>query len=161
MENTKLQDRARDELYSHINRCGVLQATGDDQEHWMEETIEYIGERYPDLSDSDLKYLREVGIRFCQPAIPHGGSDEPEDEAEAQPEAEALTDEVVSEEPIAVDVVPEEPIAVDVVPEEPIAVDVVPEEPVAAEVVSAEPVASQDESEGLVANEATAENTTV
>ena len=161
MENTKLQDRARDELYSHINRCGVLQATGDDQEHWMEETLEYIGERYPDLSDSDLKYLREVGIRFCQPAIPHGGSDEPEDEAEAQPEAEALTDEVVSAEPIAVDVVPEEPIAAEVVSAEPIAVDVVPEEPVAAEVVSAEPVASQDESEGLVANEATVENTTV
>ena len=143
MENEKLQDRARDELFSHINRCGVLQATGDDQEHWMEETIEYIGERYPNLSDSDLKFLREVGIRFCQPAIPHGGSDEPEAEAqaEAQPEGEAVTDEVVSEEPIAVEVVSAEPIAV--------------------EVVSAESVTNQDESEGLVANGAAAENTTV
>ena len=143
MENEKLQDRARDELFSHINRCGVLQATGDDQEHWMEETIEYIGERYPDLSDSDLKFLREVGIRFCQPAIPHGGSDEPEAEAqaEAQPEAEAVTDEVVSEEPVAVEVLSAEPIAVDL--------------------VSAESVTNQDESEGLVANGAAAENTTV
>lgn len=153
MENEKLQDRARDELFSHINRCGVLQATGDDQEHWMEETIEYIGERYPDLSDSDLKFLREVGIRFCQPAIPHGGSDEPEaeDQAEAQPEAEAVTDEVVSEEPVAVEAVSEEPIAVEVVSAEPIAV----------EVVAAESVTNQDESEGLVANGAAAENTTV
>ncbi len=151
MENEKLQDRARDELFSHINRCGVLQATGDDQEHWMEETIEYIGERYPDLSDSDLKFLREVGIRFCQPAIPHGGSDEPEAEAEAQPEAEALTDEVVSEEPIAVEDVSAEPIAVQDVSAEPIAVDA----------VSAESITNQDESEGLVANGAAAENTTV
>ncbi len=153
MENEKLQDRARDELFSHINRCGVLQATGDDQEHWMEETIEYIGERYPDLSDSDLKFLREVGIRFCQPAIPHGGSDEPEAEAqdEAQPEADAVTVEVVSEEPIAVEDVSAEPIAVQDVSAEPIAVDA----------VSAESITNQDESEGLVANGAAAENTTV
>ncbi len=153
MENEKLQDRARDELFSHINRCGVLQATGDDQEHWMEETIEYIGERYPDLSDSDLKFLREVGIRFCQPAIPHGGSDEPEAEAqaEAQPEGEAVTDEVVSEEPIAVEDVSAEPIAVQDVSAEPIAVDA----------VSAESITNQDESEGLVANGAAADNTTV
>jgi hypothetical protein len=103
VENEKLQDRARDELFSHINRCGVLQATGDDQEHWMEETIEYIGERYPDLSDSDLKVLREVGIRFCQPAIPHGGSGGPEDDAkaEAQPEAEVQAERAVSEESAA------------------------------------------------------------
>ena len=107
MENEKLQDRARDELFSHINRCGVLQATGEDQEHWMEETIEYIGERYPDLSDADLKSLHEVGIRFCQPAIPHGGSTEPEADsevkAEAGPDAEAPADEVVSEEPASLE----------------------------------------------------------
>ncbi len=151
MENEKLQDRARDELFSHINRCGLLQATGDDQEHWMEETIEYIGERYPDLSDSDLKFLREVGIRFCQPAIPHGGSDEPEAEAEAEaePEAEAVTDGVVSEEPV------------EVVSTEPIAVEVFSAEPIAVEVASEESVANQDESEGLVANETAVENTTV
>ena len=143
MENEKLQDRARDELFSHINRCGVLQATGDDQEHWMEETIEYIGERYPDLSDSDLKVLREVGIRFCQPAIPHGGSDESEDEAdaEAQPEAETVTEEVVSEEPVADAGEPEGLVSVKGESEELVAVD--------------------QESEDLVANGAGAENTAV
>ena len=41
----KLKDRARDELFSHINRCGVLQAEDDDSKLWMDETIEYIGER--------------------------------------------------------------------------------------------------------------------
>ena len=64
--------RARDELFSHINRCGVLQAEEDDQRHWMDETIDYLAERYPDLSDGDLQDLYSVGIRFCQPAIPHG-----------------------------------------------------------------------------------------
>ncbi len=68
----KLMERARDELFSHINRCGVLQAEDDDKKHWMNETIDYIGERYPDLSDGDLTGLREIGIRFCQPAIAHG-----------------------------------------------------------------------------------------
>ena len=67
-------DRARDELFSHINRCGVLQADEDDQRHWMDETIEYLGERYPDLSDADLGQLHQIGIRFCKPAISHGSS---------------------------------------------------------------------------------------
>lgn len=72
MADEKLMDRARDELFSHINRCGVLQAEGGDQQTWMDETIEYIAERYPDLSDADLKALYNVGIRFCQPAIAYG-----------------------------------------------------------------------------------------
>ena len=65
-------DRARDELFSHINRCGVLQASAEDQKTWMEETIDYLAERYPDLGDLDLDALFQVGMRFCQPAIPHG-----------------------------------------------------------------------------------------
>ena len=68
----KTMDRARDELFSHINRCGVLQAAEDDQKTWMDETIDYLGERYPDLSDPDLKGLYSVGIRFCKPAIRNG-----------------------------------------------------------------------------------------
>lgn len=72
MPNDQLKDRARDELFSHINRCGVLQASLEDQKQWMDETIEYIGERYPDLTDTDLKDLHRIGIHFCKPAIPHG-----------------------------------------------------------------------------------------
>jgi hypothetical protein len=72
MADEKLMDRARDELFSHINRCGVLQAEAEDQRTWMDETIEYIAERYPDLSDADLAGLHEMGIRFCQPAIKYG-----------------------------------------------------------------------------------------
>ena len=69
MPKEKLIAQARDELFSHINRCGVLQASSDDQSQWMTETIDYIGERYPDLSDGDLAGLHTVGMRFCQPAI--------------------------------------------------------------------------------------------
>jgi hypothetical protein len=78
-------DRARDELFSHINRCGVLQAGEEDQKHWMDETIEYIGERYPDLADADLGQLYEIGIRFCKPAIARGAASN----AITAPEAEA------------------------------------------------------------------------
>ncbi|MGW8268813.1 MAG: hypothetical protein ACWGSQ_20775 [Longimicrobiales bacterium] len=72
MAKENMVTRARDELFSHINRCGVLQAEEDDQRHWMDETIDYLAERYPDLTDGDLQDLYSVGIRFCQPAIPHG-----------------------------------------------------------------------------------------
>jgi hypothetical protein len=72
LSKEKILDRARDELFSHINRCGVLQAGDGDQGTWMDETIEYLGERYPDLTDGDMVELRDIGIRFCKPAIPHG-----------------------------------------------------------------------------------------
>ena len=74
MQKEKLMDRARDELFSHINRCGVLQASNDDQKVWMEETIDYLAERYPDLGDLELDQLHAVGLRFCQPALEHGAS---------------------------------------------------------------------------------------
>lgn len=70
----KILERARDELFSHINRCGVLQASEEDQRHWMDETIDYIGERYPDLSDGDLQDLYTVGMRFCKPAVAYGST---------------------------------------------------------------------------------------
>jgi hypothetical protein len=71
-DKAKLKDRARDELFSHINRCGVLDAAEADQTQWMEETMEYLAERYPDLADADLQELFTLGMRFCRPAIPHG-----------------------------------------------------------------------------------------
>ena len=74
MQKEKLMDRARDELFSHINRCGVLQASADDQKVWMDETIDYLAERYPDLGDVDLDQLHAVGMRFCAPALNHGSA---------------------------------------------------------------------------------------
>ncbi len=84
----KTLDRARDELFSHINRCGVLQAAEDDQKNWMDETIDYLGERYPELSQAELQDLHSVGIRFCMPAIRNGvASSEQETEQETETES--------------------------------------------------------------------------
>ena len=73
MGKEKLLERARDELFSHINRCGVINAVEGDQRQWMDEPIDYIRERYPDLSEVDLSGLHEIGTRFCQPAISRKG----------------------------------------------------------------------------------------
>ena len=62
-------ERARDELFSHIHRCGVLKALPEHQVEWMDETIEYISERYPELSRDALGELRTMGLRFCSPVI--------------------------------------------------------------------------------------------
>jgi len=40
----------------------------------MDDTIEYMAERYPDLNQEQLQELRNLGLRFCQPVIPRGGA---------------------------------------------------------------------------------------
>ena len=92
MPKEKLMERARDELFSHINRCGVLQAEDEDQKNWMDETIDYIGERYPDLSDADLKDLYAVGLRFCKPAVRRTAPTAAPEEAETGTETAAAVD---------------------------------------------------------------------
>ncbi len=72
MAEEKTLERARDELFSHINRCGVLQAAEEDQRQWMDETVDYLGERFPDLGEVHLRDLHTVGLRFCRPAIRYG-----------------------------------------------------------------------------------------
>lgn len=77
-------DRARDELFSHIHRCEVIGADPEQQEEWMDDTIDYMAERYPDLTDDQLDELRALGLRFCQPVISHGRrQDDGKDEANA------------------------------------------------------------------------------
>ena len=98
MSKENMTTRARDELFSHINRCGVLQAENDDQTHWMNETIDYLAERYPDLGDGDLQDLYSVGIRFCQPAIPHGRKRFGFEAKETAPEGEVKTESAETEE---------------------------------------------------------------
>lgn len=67
-------ERARDELFSHIQRCGVLDAETKQREEWLSDTTDYLAERYPELSGSDLEELKNIGRRYCSPAIPHGDS---------------------------------------------------------------------------------------
>ena len=60
-------DQARDELFSHILRCGVIEALPEHQKDWMDDTMLYLADRYEDLSNEELAQLRVLGERFCQP----------------------------------------------------------------------------------------------
>lgn len=72
-------DRARDELFSHIHRCGVLRATREQQIEWIEDTMTFVAERFPQLTGEDLAELRTIGTRFCQPVIDNVPPAEPSD----------------------------------------------------------------------------------
>lgn len=80
MAKQEPMERARDELFSHIHRCGVLKANPDDQDSWMTETMEYLAERYPDLGEKDLFQLKAVGMQFCKPVVSRLKLEEPADE---------------------------------------------------------------------------------
>ncbi len=86
---------ARDELFSHIQRCGVLEAEDSERGEWMKDTVEYLGERYPDLNEEQLAELSAIGHRYCQPAIPHGSNGSLEETAEGT--AEEIVEEVANE----------------------------------------------------------------
>ncbi len=64
--------RARDELMSHTIRCDVLEATMEDRVVWLEETMDYMADRYPALSDLQLARLEMIGKQFIKPVISHG-----------------------------------------------------------------------------------------
>jgi hypothetical protein len=62
-------DQARDELFSHILRCGVLEAELEHQQDWLNDTMQYLADRYIDLSDEELAGVRVLGERYCQPVV--------------------------------------------------------------------------------------------
>ena len=59
--------QARDELFSHILRCGVIDALPEHQKDWFDDTLGYLAERYEDLGEQELAQLRTLGERYCQP----------------------------------------------------------------------------------------------
>ena len=62
-------DQARDELFSHILRCGVTEAEPEHQKEWMDDTMQYLAERYANLSEEELAQVRVLGERFCKPVV--------------------------------------------------------------------------------------------
>ena len=70
-ETTRL-DHARDELMSHVVRCEVLNARMDDRHAWLDDTMEYMRQRYPFLNEMEFARLEVMGRQFNEPAIPHG-----------------------------------------------------------------------------------------
>jgi hypothetical protein len=62
-------DQARDELFSHILRCGVIEAEPPHQKDWFDDTMQYLAERYADLPEESLGQIRLLGERYCQPVV--------------------------------------------------------------------------------------------
>ncbi|HTT68043.1 MAG TPA: hypothetical protein VMF70_08445 [Gemmatimonadales bacterium] len=60
---------ARDELFSHILRCGVLEAAEEHRKDWFDDTMAYLGERYEELTPVQVQELRTLGERYCQPVV--------------------------------------------------------------------------------------------
>jgi hypothetical protein len=60
-------EQARDEMFQHIIRCGVIGSQPEHQTEWFDDTLRYLGERYHELSDAELGELRTLGLRFAQP----------------------------------------------------------------------------------------------
>jgi hypothetical protein len=87
-------DQARDELFSHILRCGVLEAATEHQKEWMDDTMQYISERYS-LTPEQITQVRALGDRFCQPVVKRTAA------AVSEPEAET-TETVETELPVEV-----------------------------------------------------------
>jgi len=61
--------QARDELFSHILRCGVLEATTDHQKEWFDDTLGYLADRYEGLTEDELADIRQLGEQYCRPVI--------------------------------------------------------------------------------------------
>jgi hypothetical protein len=61
-------EAARDELFQHIMKCGVIGSEQADQKEWFDNTMGYLQERYHELTGSDLSELRTLGERFAVPA---------------------------------------------------------------------------------------------
>ena len=68
-------EQARDELFQHIMRCGVVGAQPEHVEEWFADTIKYMTERFPELNEQQLVELKTLGLRFAQPPTSRTESD--------------------------------------------------------------------------------------
>ena len=84
-------DLARDELFQHVIRCDVIGASPDHQSDWFNDTMQYMTERWHELSPKQLAELRTLGERFAQPARSVAVQASPEVTAETG--VEAVSDE--------------------------------------------------------------------
>lgn len=60
-------DQARDELFQHVMRCGVIGSLAEHQKEWFDETMKFLAERYHELSPKQISDLRTLGERFAAP----------------------------------------------------------------------------------------------
>jgi len=76
-------DQARDELFQHVMRCGVIGSAPEHQTEWFDETMKFLADRYHELSKKEIGDLRVLGERFAAPTVM------PEDGPPAEPAADA------------------------------------------------------------------------
>ena len=88
-------DEIRDELFSHIQRCGVLDATKEDREEWLSDTMDYLADRYPELSPFQIAEAETMGRRYLRPVIPHGAATHAANREEWQTDDQAHEPELV------------------------------------------------------------------
>ena len=60
-------EQARDELFQHIMRCGVVGSDPGHVEEWFAETMKYMTDRFPELDETKIGELKTLGMRFAQP----------------------------------------------------------------------------------------------
>ncbi|HEX5970781.1 MAG TPA: hypothetical protein VFY85_02580 [Gemmatimonadaceae bacterium] len=48
-------------------RCGVVGAQPEHVEEWFADTIKYMSDRFPELSEQQVAELKTLGLRFAQP----------------------------------------------------------------------------------------------
>jgi len=60
-------EEARDELFQQVMRCGVIGSAPEDQNDWFDNTMDYLTERYHELTMAEMEQLRVLGERFAQP----------------------------------------------------------------------------------------------
>lgn len=65
-------DKARDELMSHVVRCEVLDAAMEHRLEWLDDTMDYMADRWPSLGDLQLAQLEMMGREYLRPVIAHG-----------------------------------------------------------------------------------------
>lgn len=65
-------DDAKDRLFTEICRCHVLEATEEDAQEWLDDTVQYLAQEYPALTREELARLRQAGDNYVAPPIPHG-----------------------------------------------------------------------------------------
>lgn len=61
-------EEARDEMFQHVMKCGVIGAAAEDQKDWFDATMKYLADRYHELNPRQISELRVLGERFSQPA---------------------------------------------------------------------------------------------
>lgn len=54
-------------MFQHVMRCGVIGSEPEHQKEWFDETMNYLAERYHELSKKEVTDLRVLGERFAAP----------------------------------------------------------------------------------------------